>query len=898
MVRWKAVSNTATIGMALLKAARAARTPASPGPQCSGDTPSRISSEATSASSMSVGRLKRSPPWSRRWPTASMSRPVSRHQSMIRCAAASWVDGQTARGSTARPGGSIRRSASPPIGPTAPRARLWWPSMSRLSGSTAVTWNLTLEVPQLRTRTFTGFLRDAAKHQTVCHAVNRRPSRMPPRVRPGARPGARSRGAKICGRGAGGPTGGATPAHRRSQRPAGGSNDAPFEARALLDWGWPSAETRGLTTTADLHSLSRMAGNRFEQADGLRLLGEVVRLTSEPAAPEAIGPDVLALMARTLGSDGAVLVIADGDVDRVAAAYGDSGELQDEVRRARLPLAGNELQEVAPAGSGGRVVIPLLSNGARLGAMVLRRPDGWDATTRSFTLDAARAVAGSLGAARMLDDLRHQGERLERRNVELEILRDLTRRLRDQRDDHGMLQTALDLILERLGLTSGWIFWDAEAKGRLALAAAHGVAEEFLCRARESGIGDCLCRDVFTTGQRMQARNTLECPRLPHLVSDLGTLSHACVPLKFERGILGVLNIASQPGRLFTSDELQFLETVARHVCLAVDRAQAARAEARRNAEARALVSLARAIGGSLHVETVLGAAGNYARDLLGVERCAIFLGDAPEALRLAFLAGEPMAGLTVGQPADFRALGSKAPLEALRRGRTLVIRDASDDPNCEAVLAKRWSIGSGILVPLVGHDTLEGLLIATRPRAGDWLPEEIDLAGALAGQVALAIENARLFEQAQTTLLRLQEAQYGMMRAERLAAAGTLASSLAHEIRNPLNAISLQLVLLARRLTRVDGPLREELTGLVESSRHEIVRLDQLVEEFLQLSSIDRVVLEPGYPEEVAREVMTLMGPVARERGITVCDALTGVLPAVPLDREKIKQALMNLVR
>jgi nitrate/nitrite-specific signal transduction histidine kinase len=122
----------------------------------------------------------------------------------------------------------------------------------------------------------------------------------------------------------------------------------------------------------------------------------------------------------------------------------------------------------------------------------------------------ARAVAGSIGAARMLDDLRHQGERLEKRNIELEILRDLTRRLRDQRDDHGMLQSALDLILEKLGLRSGWIFWDADSKGRLTIAAAHGVAEEFLCQAREQGIGECLCKDVYATGQRMQARNTLD----------------------------------------------------------------------------------------------------------------------------------------------------------------------------------------------------------------------------------------------------------------------------------------------------------------------------------------------------------------------------------------------------
>jgi signal transduction histidine kinase len=470
--------------------------------------------------------------------------------------------------------------------------------------------------------------------------------------------------------------------------------------------------------------------------------------------------------------------------------------------------------------------------------------------------------------------------------------------LREEHDDAGALQAALDLVLDKLGLTSGWIFWDADNRGRLGLAAARGVSESFLCKARENGIGDCLCKDVYASGLRMQARNTIECPRLPQLVGASEPLVHACIPLKFERGIMGVLNIAGRPGDLFSPEELQFLETVARHICMAVDRAQASRSEARRNAEARALVSLARAIGGSLDLETVLSAAGTYARELLDVDRCAIFLGESADTLRFAFLSGRPMEGLTVGQPANFRAIGSKAPIEALRRRRTLVSHDAKTDPFCAPDLVRRWEIGSAILVPLVGHEVLEGLLIATRSRSGEWRGEEVDLADALAVQVALAIENARLYRQAQSTLLKLQEAQYGMMRSERLAAAGTLASSLAHEVRNPLNAINLQLILLARRLGRVEGPLREEAAALVESSRHEIARLDQLVEEFLSLSSVDRVRLETDRPEDVAREVLTLMAPVARERGIIVRDQLSGALPALPLDREKIKQVLVNLVR
>ena len=59
-------------------------------------------------------------------------------------------------------------------------------------------------------------------------------------------------------------------------------------------------------------------------------------------------------------------------------------------------------------------------------------------------------------------------------------------------------------------------------------------------------------------------------------------MTHACIPLKFERGVLGVMNIANRPGQIFTPEELHFLEIVGRQLCLAVDKARTARAELHR----------------------------------------------------------------------------------------------------------------------------------------------------------------------------------------------------------------------------------------------------------------------------------------------------------------------------
>jgi signal transduction histidine kinase len=375
-------------------------------------------------------------------------------------------------------------------------------------------------------------------------------------------------------------------------------------------------------------------------------------------------------------------------------------------------------------------------------------------------------------------------------------------------------------------------------------------------------------------------------------------MTHACIPLKFERGILGVMNIANRPGSLFAPEELQFFETVGSQVCLAVDKARTARAESRRNSEARALASLASVIGGSLELDRVLAAVGDYARELLAGDRSAIFLGKDPASLDLAYLAGAPMSGLDVGHASDLEALGSRGLATSLRQRRTIVLHDATRDPQANADLARRWKIGSAISVPLVARDRVEGLLMVTRESPSTWNPEEVALVGALAGQAAIAIENARLFREEKDALVRLQAAQDGMMRAERLAAIGTLAASLAHEVRNPLNSIHLQLVLLSRRLRRMAEGASAEILDPLETARGEISRLDNLVEEFLSLSRLDTLSLAHADPDEVVHEAVQLQEPVARGKGLTVQEELSGKLPRLRIDREKVKQALLNLVR
>jgi signal transduction histidine kinase len=130
------------------------------------------------------------------------------------------------------------------------------------------------------------------------------------------------------------------------------------------------------------------------------------------------------------------------------------------------------------------------------------------------------------------------------------------------------------------------------------------------------------------------------------------------------------------------------------------------------------------------------------------------------------------------------------------------------------------------------------------------------------------------------------------------MAVLGTFASGLAHEVRNPLNSISLQLSVLERRFRRLEAGLAGEMGGLVDVIREEIRRLEILVEDFLLFSRTDRIQYRPARLEDIVSEVVNLMALEAQASAVTIRQASDGPVPRMRMDAEKMKQVVINLVR
>jgi signal transduction histidine kinase len=485
------------------------------------------------------------------------------------------------------------------------------------------------------------------------------------------------------------------------------------------------------------------------------------------------------------------------------------------------------------------------------------------------------------------------------RHRELKILAEVASKVHGEDEVQAILDIALAEILSRLDLTTAWVFIGDEKDHKLHLAASRGVSPVYLEEIARTGLGECLCPEVFWSGHRMQARNTTHCPRMPTIVEGLTEpVAHACIPLRFEKGSRGVLNVANLPGRLFTEDELRFLDTLGHQIGLAVERARHLHAERVRNQEARAMAAITRAIGGSLDIPSILRAVVKTALDLLDAERVYILLGSDPRRMTVGHLGGLPHPELREGERVDLAALDARLQARSLEDRETVRVDDAAAAPGLNRALSERWQTRSALFVPFVAHDETLGLLAVTGTGPRRWSEAHVEVAEALAAQAAVAVENARLYEEARAALSELKNAQARIIHNEKMAVLGTFASGLAHEVRNPLNSISLQLSVLERRIARCEAGLAGQMAEVVDVIREEIRRLEVLVEDFLLFSRTDRIQYRPARLEDIVGEVVHLMGPEAAASAVSVRQEADGAVPRMRMDAEKMKQVVINLVR
>ena len=206
--------------------------------------------------------------------------------------------------------------------------------------------------------------------------------------------------------------------------------------------------------------------------------------------------------------------------------------------------------------------------------------------------------------------------------------------------------------------------------------------------------------------------------------------------------------------------------------------------------------------------------------------------------------------------------------------------------PELKNVVDKMSLLEAEVSIPLISRGQLVGMINLSHKFNKDiYSHEDIELLSTLANQMAIAIENARLYED-------LKRSKSYMRRADRLASLGTLTAGLAHEIRNPLVAIKTFTQLLPERLN--DEEFLNKFLGIASG---EVDRIALLINELLEFAKPSEPKLELENITTILDGMILLISTEAKKKQINVIKNYALDLPPVQIDREQIKQVFLNIL-
>ena len=123
------------------------------------------------------------------------------------------------------------------------------------------------------------------------------------------------------------------------------------------------------------------------------------------------------------------------------------------------------------------------------------------------------------------------------------------------------------------------------------------------------------------------------------------------------------------------------------------------------------------------------------------------------------------------------------------------------------------------------------------------------------------------------------------------------LAGGLAHEIKNPLSTIKVNLQLLAEDWADPQTPKEKRTGRKLEVLQKEVVRLTQTLEDFLRLAHVEQIDLRPTEINDVAAEVAEFVRPELDRANIQLLEQYAQGRPACMADARLLKQAILNLI-
>lgn len=543
---------------------------------------------------------------------------------------------------------------------------------------------------------------------------------------------------------------------------------------------------------------------------------------------------------------------------------------------------------IEPSGKPDRAWLgaPLMAGDQIIGVMVAcsQKPN-----VRFSPEDERFFVAVAAFTASAIERRRLQ-EHLEEHAQQLNTLNEIGRLLASSLDIHEVLDLVVRNAVKLLGAEAGSLLLLDEDSGDLIFRISCGpLGDELVGRKVPAGKG--IAGAAFSENRPILIADAQRDQRWYAGVdrsADFVTRSILAIPLNARGNTIGVLEVINtKDGHPFNQRDADLLLAFGAQAAIAIENARlftmTDQALQARVEELTTLQHIDRMLNSSLDYAEVMKMTLEWATRITGATVGLIAAlheaEDGTRGLRVLAHRGYPpeiMAPYMEQQlwPLERGLVGS-----TVRAGQTLLVPNVEADTRYEALTP---DMQAQLTIPIQRENRVIGVIALETANRALFSPHAVEFVSRFAEHAAIAIDNARLFQQVQ----RANQAKTEFV------------SFVSHELKQPMTSMKGYTDLLSKGLA---GPMTEQQQQFVGIIRSNIQHMDRLVQDLLDVSRIEsgrlQLDLRPLQPGEVVREALQSFEHLLVERHQTLTVEIAPDLPPVIGDRGRLIQVFTNLL-